>query len=107
MAHTEHTERSEQRDTERSEQRDTERSEQRDTERSEPGNHAPSEQEDDPLVCHCMKVRLSTLRALLEAEGAPAELATLMETTRAGTGCGTCRSDLMGLLSSTRRGENA
>jgi|SoiMethySBSTD1v2_1073268.scaffolds.fasta_scaffold528510_2 NAD(P)H-nitrite reductase large subunit len=62
---------------------------------------------DDPLVCYCMKVRLSTLLALLEAEGAPRELEWLMEATRAGTGCGTCRSDLMGLLISTQRGENA
>ena len=53
-------------------------------------NAEEGNERDDPLVCHCMKVRLSTLLALLEAAG-PLELETLMEWTRAGTGCGALR----------------
>lgn len=51
---------------------------------------------DGVMVCFCMKVREGVLRTAMAA-GAR-DLAALAEHTRAGTGCGTCRSELLQLL---------
>lgn len=51
---------------------------------------------DDPLVCFCMRVRQRTLVEAI-ARGAHT-LEALQAATRAGTGCGTCRIDLLVLL---------
>ena len=55
-----------------------------------------AEDEATELVCYCMKVRAGTLRRAI-ASGA-VTLGALAERTRAGTGCGTCRSELLKLL---------
>lgn len=52
--------------------------------------------EDNPRVCFCMKVHRNSLLAAIRA-GAHT-LASLQARTRAGTGCGTCRIDLLHLL---------
>ncbi len=52
--------------------------------------------DDDPRICYCMKVHKKTLLAAIAA-GART-LSALQEHTRAGTGCGTCRIDLLQLL---------
>ncbi len=49
-----------------------------------------------PRVCVCMKVHVSTLRRAFRAGARTVE--ELSQATRAGTGCGTCRMDLMELL---------
>jgi bacterioferritin-associated ferredoxin len=51
---------------------------------------------DDPRVCFCWRVHRQRLRAAIE-RGAET-LADLAEATRAGTGCGTCRVDLIAML---------
>ncbi len=52
--------------------------------------------DEDPRICFCMHVHT---RALVEAISAGAvTLAALAEQTRAGTGCGTCRIDLLELI---------
>ena len=53
-------------------------------------------QTDDPRICYCMKVHRAELEAAIAA-GARS-VADLQDRTCAGTGCGTCRSELMGLL---------
>lgn len=57
-------------------------------------NERPTD--DDPRVCYCMKVHRNTILAAIHA-GAHT-LASLQARTRAGTGCGTCRIDLLQLL---------
>jgi NAD(P)H-nitrite reductase large subunit len=47
-------------------------------------------------ICYCMRVHEATLRRAIAA-GAR-DLHTLAAWTRAGTGCGTCRIDLLELL---------
>lgn len=54
------------------------------------------EDEDSELVCYCMRVREATLRRAIAAGVRSVE--ALGDLTRAGTGCGTCRSDLIRLL---------
>ncbi|BCM89204.1 nitrite reductase [NAD(P)H] [Abditibacteriota bacterium] len=51
---------------------------------------------DDATVCNCNGVSAGTLRATIQ-EGA-ASVETLMAQTKAGTGCGTCKSSLKALL---------
>lgn len=53
----------------------------------------------DPRVCFCWKVHRAELQRLI-GEGART-LDELAAATRAGTGCGTCRSDLLRLLRDT------
>ncbi|MEZ5963745.1 MAG: (2Fe-2S)-binding protein [Planctomycetota bacterium] len=60
--------------------------------------------EDDPRICFCMKVHRQTLLAAIRA-GAHS-LAALQAQTRAGTGCGTCRIDLLQLLAEYGHGEH-
>lgn len=50
-----------------------------------------------PRVCYCMHVHEATIRRAIRA-GAT-DLAALSAATRAGTGCGTCRFDLIEILS--------
>ncbi|MCA8942762.1 MAG: (2Fe-2S)-binding protein [Planctomycetes bacterium] len=52
--------------------------------------------EDGPTICYCMHVREATLLRVIRA-GAT-DLDEIAERTRAGTGCGTCRSELLELL---------
>lgn len=56
----------------------------------------------DPKICYCMKVHRGTLLAAIAA-GART-LAELQARTRAGTGCGTCRIDLLQLLAEAGHG---
>ena len=56
----------------------------------------PAGDPDDPRICFCMRVHRNALIAAIEA-GADT-LDALGNRTRAGTGCGTCRIDLLGLL---------
>ena len=55
---------------------------------------APEDQ--GPRVCVCMKVHTRTLREAFRAGARSVE--EVGQATRAGTGCGTCRMDLMELL---------
>lgn len=64
--------------------------------------HAPGD-EDSPKICYCMHVHEATLVRVIEAGASTIE--QLAETTRAGTGCGTCRSELHRLLR-VRAGSN-
>jgi NAD(P)H-nitrite reductase large subunit len=50
----------------------------------------------DPRICYCMRVHRSTLVAAIL--GGARTLAALQAATSAGTGCGTCRIDLLELL---------
>jgi NAD(P)H-nitrite reductase large subunit len=50
----------------------------------------------DVRVCYCMKVDDATIRAAIRS-GAR-DLEALKDATRAGTGCGTCRSELLAIL---------
>ncbi len=52
--------------------------------------------EETPKVCYCMQVHEATLRRAIES-GARS-IRDLQDMTRAGTGCGTCRTDLQALL---------
>lgn len=62
-----------------------------------PESPARPEDEDTPKICYCMHVHEATiLRAIREGATTLAELG---ERTRAGTGCGTCKSELVVLLS--------
>jgi NAD(P)H-nitrite reductase large subunit len=56
----------------------------------------PEPTDADPRICYCMKVHRSTLLRAIAAGAAT--VADLQERTRAGTGCGTCRFDLLQLL---------
>ncbi len=58
------------------------------------GGGAPSD--DDPEVCNCHHVTESTLVEAIR--GGCATLAELSDCTRAGTGCGSCRGQLAGLV---------
>ena len=58
--------------------------------RAEPGDT------DTPKVCYCMRVHAATIRRAIRA-GAR-DLAAIQQATKAGTGCGTCRIDLVELL---------
>lgn len=51
---------------------------------------------EEVLICFCMKISKQALIAAI-ADGAT-DLTKLMHTSRAGTGCGTCRVDLLHLL---------
>ena len=51
-------------------------------------------------ICICMKVHARTLRLAVRAGARSVE--DLGETTRAGTGCGTCKTDLQELLDEER-----
>lgn len=63
----------------------------------------PRPAEANPRICFCMKVHRQTL---LEAIRAGARtLAELQTRTRAGTGCGTCRIDLLQLLADNGHGD--
>ena len=57
--------------------------------------------QNEQLVCYCMKITRSSLERAIQA-GAQS-LEQLMLQTRAGTGCGTCRMDLLELLSQQDR----
>jgi NAD(P)H-nitrite reductase large subunit len=59
-----------------------------------------SESEDDPRICFCMRVHEQELRTAIRAGADTVE--KLRDTTRAGTGCGTCRIDLIALLDEER-----
>ncbi len=49
-----------------------------------------------PRVCYCMKIHRNELEAAVAAGARTVE--ALREATSAGTGCGTCRSELLALL---------
>lgn len=57
----------------------------------------------DPEVCNCHHVRESTLVEAIR--GGCTSLATLSDATRAGTGCGSCRGQLAGLILSHAKAE--
>ena len=66
----------------------------------------PPETKDDPQnprVCYCMKIHREELAAAIAAGARTVE--ALRQATTAGTGCGTCRSELLGLLREMLRGE--
>ncbi|MHC5064086.1 MAG: (2Fe-2S)-binding protein [Planctomycetota bacterium] len=63
---------------------------------------APQDDPEDPRICYCMKIPRSTLLRAIEAGSQ--DLEGLMRTTRAGTGCGTCRVDLIALLGDGGKG---
>jgi len=50
----------------------------------------------DPRICYCMKIHREELAAAIAAGAHTVE--ALRQATTAGTGCGTCRSELLGLL---------
>ena len=60
-----------------------------------------AENETDLLVCFCMKISRKTLVSAI-ADGA-SSLDLLMQGCRAGTGCGTCRVDLIHLIAENGR----
>lgn len=60
------------------------------------------EDEDTPIVCHCMVVHEATIRRAIERGARDLEL--LSEWTHAGLGCGTCRFDLEDMLAEASRG---
>lgn len=64
-----------------------------------PGVFRTRPPDDNPRICFCMKVHRQTLLAAIDA-GAHT-LVALQARTRAGTGCGTCRIDLLQLLAET------
>jgi assimilatory nitrate reductase catalytic subunit len=51
---------------------------------------------DNPRICYCMKIHREELVAAVAAGARTVE--ELRKTTTAGTGCGTCRSELLALL---------
>jgi nitrite reductase (NADH) large subunit len=53
------------------------------------------------VVCNCHKVTVQTLRTAIE-NGADT-LPALCETTKAGTGCGSCKTELGQLITSLRK----
>jgi NAD(P)H-nitrite reductase large subunit len=61
------------------------------TERSE-----SADDPEDPRICYCMKIHRQELRSAISAGAHTVE--TLRQSTSAGTGCGTCRSELLALL---------
>ena len=65
---------------------------------------APPGEAEDPLVCYCMKIPESSLREAIAAGAS--NLQKLMDFTRAGTGCGTCRVDLLTLIRQSEGREN-
>lgn len=60
--------------------------------------------DEDPRICYCMKVHRQTLLAAIRAGADTVE--ALRQATRAGTGCGTCRSELLELLQEALPGRN-
>ena len=54
-----------------------------------------------PRICVCMKVHVETLLQAIRDGALSVE--ALREATRAGTGCGTCRTDLEQLLRGQRK----
>ena len=54
-----------------------------------------------PRICVCMKVHVETLLQAIRDGALSVE--ALREATRAGTGCGTCRTDLEQLLRAQRK----
>ena len=50
----------------------------------------------DPRVCYCMRVSRRQIDAAIAAGAATLE--ALQARTRAGTGCGTCRFELLAIL---------
>lgn len=54
-----------------------------------------------PRICVCMKVHVKTLLRAIRDGALSVE--DLREATRAGTGCGTCRTDLEQLLRAQRK----
>ncbi len=72
---------------------------------SSPSETSPRDSDpEDPLVCYCMKIPRSSLVTAIAAGSS--DLKGLMAATRAGTGCGTCRMDLISLLRETARGSD-
>lgn len=61
--------------------------------------------EESPKICFCMNVHRDTLVRSWRA--GTRELHDLIQTTRAGSGCGTCRMDLIRLLESLERTPDA
>ena len=59
-------------------------------------HRAEPDDSDSPKVCYCMRVHAATIRRAIRA-GAR-DLAAIQQATKAGTGCGTCRIDLVELL---------
>ncbi len=57
---------------------------------------ALADQKEDSRVCICMKISQKTLVSTIA--GGATDLDQLMQATKAGTGCGTCRVDLIHLL---------
>ena len=90
---------------------------------SQPMANERQERDPDPEICVCWMVRRSTLLMAIAAHraaqakgdqpvGGPRDrvvqdLTALMDATRAGTGCGTCRMDLLALLAEYREREIA
>ncbi len=66
---------------------------------SEPSCQIEAEQ--SPLVCFCMKIKRNSL--VLAIDDGATDLDQLMAASRAGTGCGTCRIDLIHLLAERGR----
>ena len=58
--------------------------------------HDPEPDDDDDLVCYCMRVDRGTIRAAIAAGAASVE--DLQERTHACLGCGTCRLELLEML---------
>jgi NAD(P)H-nitrite reductase large subunit len=56
----------------------------------------PADDPTDPRICYCMKIHRDELAAAIAAGAHTVE--ALREATTAGTGCGTCRSELLMLL---------
>ncbi len=54
------------------------------------------QQEEDVLVCHCKKVHLSTIKEAISNGATTVE--AIMKETKAGTGCGGCKSKLQTIL---------
>ncbi len=57
----------------------------------------------NPRICYCMKIHREELAAAIAAGAHTVE--ALRQATTAGTGCGTCRSELLGLLREMLPGE--
>jgi NAD(P)H-nitrite reductase large subunit len=51
---------------------------------------------EDPRICYCMKIHRQELRSAISAGARTVE--ALRQATTAGTGCATCRSELLALL---------
>lgn len=63
----------------------------------------PGDERADPRICYCMKIHREELVAAIAAGARSVE--DLREQTTAGTGCGTCRSELLALLRELLPGE--